>query len=745
MATTKGLGITRSQLDAGRKKVAAALKSAALEDLYHKIPAEMAALLGAGSIRFFLRDPLTEELYTRIPEGRRVRETRVPADPSSVVGYAAMTRKTSFAWKRDPTLDVKRYVVAVPVFSGNDLAGVMELTHGTKDTVIDEERLKIFNELVLLVGRRYQEILASTVRATPYDYLVESGLITRDNLRKAREESLKQGCSLEHLLLTRHSVDKVALGRSLAEHFEVPFSPSPADRPASPELLRKFSPGFLRTHAILPLGWKGDSVEVIVVNPHNLTQIDDISRQVGTEKLSLVVAVREDILAALDKLVAPAAPAEKPAAAAAKEDSEWEPLVAEETGGFDLAQSQSQQIDSKTIRLVNETIQAAVDRGASDIHFETTPPGGLAIRFRVDGICHDYLLIQEACARPIVSRIKIMAQLNIAEHRLPQDGKIRLKDKRGRKTDLRVAIMPTHGGYEDMVLRLLPEYQVLKLDQIGMEQENLERFRKVIEQPHGIVLCVGPTGSGKTTTLHAALAHVKGPTMKVWTAEDPVEITQEGIRQVQMHPQIGLNFERALRAFLRCDPDVVMIGEIRDRETADAAVEASLTGHLVLSTLHTNSAPETVTRLLEMGLDPFTFGSSLLGVLAQRLVRRLCDKCTETYTPSSEEFDELKTQFGDKARFDVLKVDRKRVSLSRGKGCDACFNTGYRGRVGIHEFLVVTPPLRKLIQQKSQADAIGKAGRDAGMLTLKQDGIRKILKGQTDLKEVMSITLEENL
>jgi type II secretory ATPase GspE/PulE/Tfp pilus assembly ATPase PilB-like protein len=743
MATKTGMGITRSQLDAGRKKIAASLKSAALEDLYHKIPAEMAALLGAGSIRFFVRDPLTEELYTRIPEGRRVRETRVPADPSSVVGYAAMTRKTSFAWKRDPTLDVKRYVVAVPVLNGTDLAGVMELTHGTKDTVVDEERLRIFNDLALLVGRRYQEILASTVRATPYDYLVETGLITRDSLRKAREESARENASLEHILLTRHSVDKVALGRSLAEHFEVPFSASPAERPAAPDLLRKFSPGFLRTHAILPLGWKGDSVEVIVVNPHNLTLIDDIARQVGTEKLSLIVAVREDILAALDKIVAPAAPAEK-ASASPKEDSEWEPMLTDE-GGFDLAQNQSQQIDSKTIRLVNDTIQAAVDRGASDIHFETMPTGGLWIRFRVDGICHDYLQIQEACARPVVSRIKIMAQLNIAEHRLPQDGKIRLKDKRGRKTDLRVAVMPTHGGYEDLVLRLLPEYQVLKLDQIGMEQENVDRFRKVIEQPHGIVLCVGPTGSGKTTTLHAALAHVKGPTMKVWTAEDPIEITQEGIRQVQMHAQIGLNFERALRAFLRCDPDVVMIGEIRDRETADAAVEASLTGHLVLSTLHTNSAPETVTRLLEMGLDPFTFGSSLLGVLAQRLVRRICDKCTESYAPSSEEFEELKTQFGDKARFDALKVDRKRVSLGRGKGCDACFNTGYRGRVGIHEFLVVTPPVRKLIQQKGQADAIGKAGRDAGMLTLKQDGIRKVLKGLTDLKEVMSITLEENL
>ncbi|MBI3857648.1 MAG: type II/IV secretion system protein [Planctomycetes bacterium] len=745
MATRSGLAITRSQLDAGRRKISASLKSAAIEDLYHKIPAEMAALLGAGGIRFFLRDPLTDELYTRVPDGKRVRETRVALDPSSVVGYAAMTRKTSFAWKRDPTLGVKRYVVAVPVVVSGDLAGVMELTHGTKDAVIDEDRLKIFNELVLLSGKRLQEIMAESVRATPYDYLIESGLVTRDGLRKAREQAAKENRSLEHILLVRAGVDKVALGRSLAEHFEVPFSPSPGDRPVAPDLLRKFSPEFLRAHAVLPLGWKGDQVEVIVVNPHNLTLIDDISRQLGTERLSLIVAVREDILAALDKLVAPAAAAPAPEKGAkAAEDAEWEPLALEESG-FDLAQNQSQTIDSRTIRLVNDTIQAAVDRGASDIHLETTPTGGLFIRFRVDGICHDYLQVQEACARPVVSRLKIMAQLNIAEHRLPQDGKIRLKDKRGRKTDLRVAIMPTHGGYEDVVLRLLPEYQVLTLDQIGMEPEHLERFRKVIEQPHGIVLCVGPTGSGKTTTLHAALAHVKGPAVKVWTAEDPIEITQEGIRQVQMHAQIGLTFDRALRAFLRCDPDVVMIGEIRDRETADAAVEASLTGHLVMSTLHTNSAPETVTRLLEMGLDSFTFGSSLLGVLAQRLVRRICDKCAESAVPSSEEFQELKTQFGDNARFDALKADRKRVTLSRGKGCEACFNTGYRGRVGIHELLVVTPPVRKLVQQKAQADGILKAAREACMLTLKQDGIRKILKGKTDLKEVMSITLEENL
>jgi type II secretory ATPase GspE/PulE/Tfp pilus assembly ATPase PilB-like protein len=506
--------------------------------------------------------------------------------------------------------------------------------------------------------------------------------------------------------------------------------------------VRRFSPEFLRTHGVLPIGWKGKEVEVVVTNPHNLTLVDDLARQVGTERLAFLVAVREDILAALDKVLPPAGAATKILRSApAAEENEWEAVAVEESG-FDLAPAA---IDSKTIRLVNETIQAAADRGASDVHFETTGTGGLVIRFRVDGVCHEYSRIQEACARPVVSRIKIMAQLNIAEHRLPQDGKIRIRDQRGRKTDLRVAVMPTTGGFEDIVLRLLPEYQVLTLDQLGMEPENLERFRKVIEQPHGIALCVGPTGSGKTTTLHAALAHVKGPTVKVWTAEDPIEITQDGIRQVQMHAQVGLTFDRALRAFLRCDPDIVMIGEIRDRETADAAVEASLTGHLVFSTLHTNSAPETVTRLLEMGLDPFTFGSSLLGVLAQRLVRRICKSCAETYTPSADEFQQLRTQFGDPARFDALRVDRKRVTLARGKGCAACFETGYKGRAGIHEFLVVTPEVRRLIQQKVSAEEIAKAAKSAGMLTLKQDGIRKVLKGQTDLKEVASITIEENL
>jgi type II secretory ATPase GspE/PulE/Tfp pilus assembly ATPase PilB-like protein len=747
MATRAGLGITNSQLDAGRKRLAAAMKNASVEDLSNKVAAEISNLLGAASVRLYQRDPLSDELFTRIIVSGRTREFRVPSDPSSVVGYAAMTRKKSFAWKRD-SAGVKRYVVAVPILAGGDLTGAVEMTNETPDVTVDEERLKVLGDLAAHMGKRMQELVQGSVRLSPYDILMRSGALTKETLKQAREQAAQENRSVESVLLSSYGIDKAALGKSLSQHFECPFVADPGSRGVSSELLTKFSPEFLRVNAVLPLGWKGSQAEIVVVNPQNLTLVDDIRRQLGTEKVALSVAVREDILAALERFVT-AETAIRPRTPVSEDnltepaDSEWETVKADDSG-FDLGGAKAE-IDSKTIRLVNDTIQAAVDSGASDIHLETTTTGGLTIRFRVDGVCHDFRVLKEACARPVVSRIKIMAQLNIAEHRLPQDGKIRLKDKQGRKTDLRVAIMPTHGGLEDVVMRLLPEYQVLTLDQIGMETDILERFRKVIEQPHGIVLCVGPTGSGKTTTLHAALAHVKGPLVKVWTAEDPIEITQEGVRQVQVHAQIGLTFDRALRAFLRLDPDIIMIGEIRDKETADAAIEASLTGHLVLSTLHTNSAPETVTRLLELGLDPFTFGNSLLGVLAQRLVRRTCEACTETYAPGGPELQELRTQFGDPARFDAARAERKKLALVRGRGCDVCFNTGYKGRAGIHEFLVVTPDLRKLIQARSQADQIAKVARETGMVTLKQDGIRKVLKGITDLKEVISNTVQENL
>ncbi len=722
-------------LDNGRRKIAAAIETATLDSLSELITAEMARLLSSSSIRLFLRDQLTDELYCRLG-GATTREIRVAPDPTSIVGYAAMTRTRAFAWKGG--LPDRQYVIAVPMIAGSDLLGVVELVHAPPRATIDEERLRVFCDLVDCIGRRLQAVHKTTVRSSPYDYLLQTGALTPDRLREARDRAAKSGRSVEHVLLVDLGVEKPALGRSLAEHFACPFVPAPGNQPVAAELVRQFSPSFLRSHAVLPVSRKGRAIHVIVVNPRNLALLDDLARHLGGAEITVAVAVREDILAALDSIVGRAAPAK--AEPKKVEAPPWEP--AEPAAAFAEIEEETGD-DSGTIRLVNDLLHAGMEAGASDVHFEAAPGGGLSVRFRVDGVCHDHRTIDEPVARTVISRLKIMSSLDIAEHRLPQDGKIRLNDAHGQRVDLRLAIMPTGEGCEDAVLRILPQTSALPLASLGMERETLGRFQRALEQPHGIVLCVGPTGSGKTTTLHAALGSLKGPGVKIWTAEDPVEITQDRVRQVQVNPKIGLTFERALRAFLRLDPDIIMIGEIRDRETADAAIEASLTGHLVLSTLHTNSAPETVTRLLEMGLDAFTFGDSLLAVLAQRLVRRVCDSCREHYTPSPDEFQALRAQFGDNAKFDAMKVDRKRLQLVRGGGCELCFHTGYRGRAGIHELLVITPEIRKLVHARAESEAIRKAARAGGMMLLKQDGIRKVIEARTDLREVLATCLSE--
>jgi type II secretory ATPase GspE/PulE/Tfp pilus assembly ATPase PilB-like protein len=334
-----------------------------------------------------------------------------------------------------------------------------------------------------------------------------------------------------------------------------------------------------------------------------------------------------------------------------------------------------------------------------------------------------------------------MAHLDIAERRKPQDGKIKfaLPD---REIELRIATIPTAGAEnEDVVLRLLASSEPIPLDQLAMSQRNLHEFKKLLEKPYGIILSVGPTGSGKTTTLHSALQYINTPNRKIWTAEDPVEITQYGLRQVQVHPKIGFGFAAAMRAFLRADPDIIMVGEIRDRETAEISIEASLTGHLVFSTLHTNSAVETVSRLLEMRMDPFNFADALLGVLAQRLARTLCSQCKEPYHPAKEEYHALASSYGEEAfaRLGVAYDDH--FQLFRPKGCETCQKTGYKGRIGLHELLVSTEEIKKLIHARATVAELSKVVIDQGMTTLMQDGIQKCLQGRTDYKQVQAVAM----
>ena len=410
-----------------------------------------------------------------------------------------------------------------------------------------------------------------------------------------------------------------------------------------------------------------------------------------------------------------------------------------------------EQSDNSLVRLIHNMIVEAHDDGVSDIHIESYPGREkVRVRFRKDGILRTYLELPSNYRNAIIARIKIMCDLDIAERRRPQDGKINFaKFVPQHRIELRVATVPTNNGLEDVVLRLLSSARPIPIDMLGLSPPNLEALMRACERPYGLVLCVGPTGAGKTTTLHSALSHINVPERKIWTAEDPIEITQPGLRQVQVNAKIDWTFARALRAFMRADPDVIMLGEIRDEETAHMAIEASLTGHLVLSTLHTNSAPETVTRLLDMGMDPFNFGDALLAVLAQRLVRKTCAECLTCRPASEAEVEELLADYLNAfgaapavARREPLAVWTERHGVDGrlvrydSRGCETCDHTGSKGRAGIHELMVVSRDLRRLIQNGARAEELQQTAMAQGMRTLRQDGIEKVLAGVTTIEEV---------
>jgi type II secretory ATPase GspE/PulE/Tfp pilus assembly ATPase PilB-like protein len=399
--------------------------------------------------------------------------------------------------------------------------------------------------------------------------------------------------------------------------------------------------------------------------------------------------------------------------------------------------------DSIIMQLVNKIINDAYQRRASDIHVEPNiGKKNVEVRFRVDGDCAIYQTLPFSYRSALVSRIKIMSNLDITVRRIPQDGKIKFRRPAGDEIELRVATIPTQGNVEDVVMRILAKGSAMPLEAMGISKRNYAELLKILEKPYGMILVVGPTGSGKTTTLHAALHHINKPDRKIWTAEDPVEISQYGLRQVQVQPKIGFDFAAAMRAFLRADPDVIMVGEMRDFETAKTGVEASLTGHLVFSTLHTNSAPETITRLLDMGIDPLNFADALLCILAQRLIRTLCKQCKEAYHPTVEEYQEMAESFGPEwfAKQNVPYTDD--MTLYRPKGCDVCDKSGYKGRVGIHELLVGTDEVKRLIQKHATVEEMRDVAMEQGMTTLLQDGIMKSLQGITDFKQVRRVCIK---
>ena len=593
------------------------------------------------------------------------------------------------------------------------------------------------------IKKRLNAITASLSTKSKYDYLLRRNQVTTDQLQKAFALSKKMNKSVEFVLNSQYGISKADIGKSFSIYYGCPFREYDHSIAVPQELLGNLKQAFLINEGWVPLAWDKDVVEVLVDDPRDLNKTDNIKALMNTPKINFSVATREDIQEFVKRFFDKNQATDEETSMDNLDDFDLIPDVSfeEEYDEEEEELDDSDESSSKVVKLVDQCIIAAYRKNASDIHIEPSPVSkATSIRFRMDGVCQDYLKVPNAMARGILSRVKIMSHLDIAERRLPQDGKIKFKRRGIPGFELRVATLPTAGGFEDAVLRILAKAGAMKLGDMSLTDRNHKVLQNAILKPYGLVLCVGPTGSGKTTTLHAALGHINRPEVKIWTAEDPVEITQAGLRQVEAKPRIGLDFARIMRAFLRADPDVIMIGEMRDEETASIGIEASLTGHLVFSTLHTNSAPETITRLLDMGLNPLNFSDAFLAVLAQRLVRRLC-KCAKDYNPSREEFEEIVSDYGKK---DFEKNDIKYESdltlKSLGK-CDMCSGTGYRGRMGIHELMDGTAEIKRMIKKAAPTEELYKMATKQGMTTLKQDGIVKVFQGLTDVKEVRRVCI----
>lgn len=750
------------------KKITAQINAASdLDQILLDLHKDILSLFDAEDLTLFAFDADKKEIFSKVPHVDSIEEVRIPITEQSLAGFCAKyLRPVNIAdaynlaelqgihpsLLHDTSYDKRtgfktKQVLTYPIVADNKyLMGVLQLLNkksGSRFTRKDEESVA---EIAKALGIAFFNLRKTTKKnPTKFDLLVSGGKITQNDLENILAEARKGPSDLESILIEKYKVPKLDIGKSFAQFYKCPYIEFSERTLVDIELLKNLNVDYLKKNHWMPLKRDRVAIEILTDDPGDLDRVQDIKRTFPGLNIRFAVSLRRDIAQFLA-----AATGQGDAGGGRKLDENVSDILGElvteaqaEAMEDAAAGTGLDENDSAIVRLANQIIADAFRQNASDIHIE--PYGEkreTLVRFRVDGDCFEYMKIPQSYRRAIVSRLKIMASLDIAERRKPQDGKIKFKLTETKEIELRVATIPTAGYNEDVVMRILAASEPLPLDKMGFSDRNLKGIRDISARPYGIILCVGPTGSGKTTTLHSVLGNINTPDIKIWTAEDPVEITQYGLRQVQVQPKIGFTFAAAMRAFLRADPDVIMVGEMRDKETADTGIEASLTGHLVLSTLHTNSAVETVTRLLDMGCDPFSFADAMLGVLAQRLARRICKECKEQYVGTPEEYEELRQGYGAE-RWDKLgiKLDNT-FRLARGKGCEVCNRSGYKGRVALHELLLGSDNIKRMIQQKARTEDMLHCALDEGMTTLVQDGIAKVLQGHTSYKEVKAVAIK---
>jgi type II secretory ATPase GspE/PulE/Tfp pilus assembly ATPase PilB-like protein len=769
---------TRSVADGSSKElsyrkrlieIANQLNSAAsIQDILVDIKDKILDLVEADRVTIFALDTKNQELFSLFKAGQEVKEIRVAKTFGSIAGFTALSRKTvnirnaydpSELTRLHPNLKFDSrwdkssgfrttQVLATPILFEKYLLGVLQLINkrgGQGFTPKDEEASE---ELAKILGIAFynQHRAARSNKPSKYGYLVDKGMISEKDVEAAITNArVNQVDPAKILMEDPFKVPKEEIGKALSQFYNCGFWDG-TGKVIPDELKARLTPEFLKKNSCVPIEKREGTLFVAVEDPYDLTRLDAIKAMNLAPRHDFLVALRMDILECIQQTY------NAGGTATIAEEADLGRIIMElGSGDEDEVEGEESkgpepeidETDSGIVKLANQIIIDAYNKNASDIHIE--PYGKQSptiIRLRVDGDCQKYLEVPAPHRNALVQRFKIMSKLDIAEKRKPQDGKIRFKGPMG-VIELRVATIPTSGNNEDIVMRILAASKPLPLDKMGFSERNLAEFKKILEKPYGVCLVVGPTGSGKTTTLHSGVGYINTVDMKIWTAEDPVEITQAGLRQVQVHPKIGFTFAVAMKAFLRADPDVILVGEMRDHETAATGIEASLTGHMVLSTLHTNSAPETITRLLDMEIDPLNFADALLGILAQRLVRTLCKDCKEEYNPTAEEITEMREAYGPELWDQRVRVQwSPDMKLFRAKGCPKCNNGGYKGRMGIHELLVATDDMKRMIQKRETVEKMRIQAIKDGMSTLLQDGIEKVLQGKSDFKSVRAVCIK---
>jgi type II secretory ATPase GspE/PulE/Tfp pilus assembly ATPase PilB-like protein len=690
----------------------------------------------------FQRRSHHKDLVSRYKTGNEILEIKVPINTQSIAGYVAMTNEAiivnnpysqqvlsqinvslTFESKYDELLHLRTdNLLCAPISYENEVLGVIEVVNKELEGFEDDDKILAL-AIAEVIGKAFRYELGGT--AKPFDYLAHTGRVSPTILSQiSKGSSINEGVEQ---LKDQHQISERLIYDALSIYFQVPFVGYSPRRYKLDQSNTKLSASYLKRNHVVILRDSLDNLMVAMYEPNNFALLSEIENALCRKNYQLALSMPHQILRYLKDA-----------------DPQAEPLESKESIKKKLqlknadvsANGDDPDTESGITLLVTNILADAYRLSASDIHIDAEIQGPTLVRMRVDGVVRDIQEIPVSQHNAVIARIKVMSDLNIAEKRLPQDGKLSFTAS-NEVIEVRVATIPTVAG-EGMVLRILAGNDAIPIEKLNLAKHNIERIREMVLNPNGVILVVGPTGSGKTTTLHAILGVLNTPDKKIWTAEDPVEITQYRLQQVQVNPRIGFTFARALRAFLRADPDVILIGEMRDKETANAGIEASLTGHLVLSTLHTNSASETITRLLDLGIDPVNFSDACVGILAQRLIRTLCTSCKEEYKPSEVEIDFIRRQYNEEY-VDELKLTPL-TRLYRTKGCPQCDRTGYKGRTGVHELLSMTPELRGLIYKGSSIPEMKKQAMRDGMRTLVQDTILKVINGEVDMAQVQIIS-----